>query len=156
MRFMDVAIATLLIAGAALLFLEIFLPGAICGIVGLCCLVAAVILGYTRYGGQIGTVILVGVGAALIAGTVAWFKYFPDSRMGQLFVSKGTVGALGVSHDSLLHQTGVAHTNLRPSGIAVIDGKRVDVVSEGPFIAPGTPVKVVATEGMRVIVRAIS
>lgn len=155
MRGMDVIIATLLVVGAALLFLEIFLPGMICGIAGLGCLVAGVALGYSRYGTQTGTLLLMGVGFVLIAGTIAWFKFFPDSRMGRAFVSKGTVGSLGLATDSLLNQTGVAHTKLRPSGIAIINGKRVDVVSEGPFIESGTPVKVVATEGMRVVVRAI-
>jgi len=37
----------------------------------------------------------------------------------------------------------------------VISGKRIDVVTEGPFIEPGTPVKVVAVEGMRVVVRSV-
>jgi membrane-bound serine protease (ClpP class) len=44
---------------------------------------------------------------------------------------------------------------LRPSGAAVINDKRVDVVTEGPFIDRGTPVRVVAVEGMRVVVRSV-
>jgi membrane-bound serine protease (ClpP class) len=48
----------------------------------------------------------------------------------------------------------VAQSNLRPSGLALIDGKRIDVVTEGPMIERGTPVKVVAVEGMRVVVRS--
>jgi membrane-bound serine protease (ClpP class) len=37
----------------------------------------------------------------------------------------------------------------------LIGGKRVDVVTEGGMIDPGTPLKVVAVEGMRVVVRAV-
>lgn len=151
---MEATIATLLIAGAVLLFLEAILPGAILGIIGTGCLIAAIVLGYSHYGAQTGTVILLGVGAGLLAGVIAWFKYFPHSRMGRVFVSKGTVGEMGLQTDSYLNQTGVAHTNLRPSGTAIINGKRVDVVAEGAFIENGTPVKVVATEGLRVVVRA--
>ena len=40
-------------------------------------------------------------------------------------------------------------------GTALINGKRVDVITEGSHIERGTPVKVVALEGMRVVVRAI-
>lgn len=46
-------------------------------------------------------------------------------------------------------------TTLRPSGTAVINGKRVDVVSEGAFIEAGQVIKVVAVEGLRVVVRAV-
>ena len=46
-------------------------------------------------------------------------------------------------------------TPLRPSGTAVINGRRVDVVTEGGMIERNTPVKVVAIEGMRVVVRAV-
>lgn len=152
---MDVMVATLLIVGAVLIFLEIFLPGAVCGIVGLCCLIAGVTLAYYRHGSQTGSLVLVGVSAALLVATVLWFKYFPDSRLGQVFVIKGTGGDLGLATDGLLNQTGQAHTHLRPSGIAIINGRRVDVVTEGSFIETGTPVKVIATEGMRVVVREI-
>ncbi|MBI3191309.1 MAG: hypothetical protein HYZ36_01505, partial [Pedosphaera parvula] len=93
---MEATIATLLIAGAVLLFLEALLPGAILGIIGLGCLVAGVVLGYSHYGVETGTLILTGVGAGLLAGVVLWFKYFPRSRMGRVFVSKGKVGELGL------------------------------------------------------------
>ena len=49
----------------------------------------------------------------------------------------------------LLDQTGAALTNLRPSGIALINGRRVDVVTEGSLIERGTPVKVIAIDGHR-------
>jgi membrane-bound serine protease (ClpP class) len=50
---------------------------------------------------------------------------------------------------------GIAQTNLRPSGTAMINGQRVDVVTEGPMIEQGAAIKVVAVEGMRVVVRAV-
>ena len=57
--------------------------------------------------------------------------------------------------EKLLGLQGVAATPLRPAGTALIDGKRVDVVTEGEFIMPGTPVLVVMVEGARVIVNAV-
>lgn len=53
----------------------------------------------------------------------------------------------------LLEQEGIALTSLRPSGTAVINGKRVDVVSEGGFIDQEAKVIITAVEGTRVIVR---
>lgn len=46
-------------------------------------------------------------------------------------------------------------TILRPSGKAQFDDRVVDVVTEGEFIAPETPIAVIAADGMRVVVRGI-
>jgi membrane-bound serine protease (ClpP class) len=45
---------------------------------------------------------------------------------------------------------------LRPSGKARFADHVVDVVTEGDFIAEGTPVEVAAVDGMRVVVKALS
>ncbi len=50
---------------------------------------------------------------------------------------------------------GTAVTPLRPSGVAEIDGERVDVVTEGRFVANGERVRVLATRGNRIVVQAI-
>ncbi|MCL6638487.1 MAG: hypothetical protein K6T80_02235 [Firmicutes bacterium] len=50
---------------------------------------------------------------------------------------------------------GVALTPLRPAGAAEIEGQRLDVVTEGEFIPPGTRVKVVRVEGTRVLVKGV-
>ena len=49
---------------------------------------------------------------------------------------------------------GTAVTVLRPSGKARFADHVVDVVTEGEFIAPQTPVTVIQTDGMRVVVRS--
>lgn len=53
---------------------------------------------------------------------------------------------------SLRGRIGTATSYLRPAGIASIDGRRVDVLTEGEFIPAGTPVRVVRVEGARVFV----
>ncbi len=50
---------------------------------------------------------------------------------------------------------GTAVSYLRPAGIASIDGRRVDVLTEGEFIAQGTPIRVVRVEGARIFVEPI-
>ena len=44
-------------------------------------------------------------------------------------------------------------TPLRPAGIADIDGARVEVETEGAFVASGSRVRVMALDRRRVIVR---
>ena len=44
-------------------------------------------------------------------------------------------------------------TELRPAGTVQIDGRPVDVVSEGAFIEKGTRVVVLSVSGSRVVVR---
>lgn len=149
-------VITLLVVGAILLLLETVLPGMIAGIVGGCCLLAGVIMGYIEFGAAAGTWILCGAVVGVIAGFCVWVKFFPTSRYGRAFISRGVTGDIRAEKPELLHQTGTAFTQLRPSGMALINGQRVDVVTEGSLIEKGMPIKVVATEGMRVVVRALS
>jgi membrane-bound serine protease (ClpP class) len=145
----------LLVAGALLIFLETILPGLVAGIIGFCCIAIGVAMGYLRFDFQTANTILAGVAAAGIIGTILYVKYFPESRVAQVFVSRRAIGEIGAENPSLLNQTGQALTTLRPSGTAVINGRRVDVVSEGAFVEPGQSIKVVAIEGLRVVVRAV-
>jgi membrane-bound serine protease (ClpP class) len=101
-----------------------------------------------------GNLVLLTVIIGLLVGGYFYLRFFPTSRLAKLFTSHSTVGELGVERPDLLQQTGTALTQLRPSGTALINGKRVDVVTEGGLIEKGTPVKVVAVEGLRVVVRA--
>lgn len=148
-------IITLLILGAILLFLETLLPGMIAGVIGFICLIVAVILGYRDFGYQTGSLILAGVLGGLMIGTWCWLKFFPDSRFARRFISRGSVGELGVDKLELLNGTGTALTQLRPSGVANINGQRVDVVTEGGLIEHGAAIKVIAVEGARIVVREV-
>jgi membrane-bound serine protease (ClpP class) len=51
---------------------------------------------------------------------------------------------------------GVSLSILRPSGKARFADHVVDVVTQGEFVAPNTPVTVVESDGMRVVVKAAS
>jgi len=148
-------IIVLLVLGAILMFLETFLPGLVMGILGFLCWVAAVIFAYRDFGLQTGNLVLVGVLVGLVIGVLCWLKFFPESRIARLFISRSAVGELGVSKPELVNCTGVTITQLRPSGTAFINGKRVDVVTEGALIEQGASIKVVPVEGLRVVVREV-
>ena len=51
---------------------------------------------------------------------------------------------------------GVALTDLRPSGTGQFGEERLDVVSESKWIEHGTPIRVVASEGYRHVVRPVT
>jgi membrane-bound serine protease (ClpP class) len=50
----------------------------------------------------------------------------------------------------------VALSDLRPAGYARIDGVRVDVVTDGGYIAAGSPIEVIADQGYRRVVRSVT
>ena len=56
---------------------------------------------------------------------------------------------------SLLGQVGTATSMLRPSGTAKFGDRYIDVVTEGDFIPPDTPIQVVEVEGTRIVVKRV-
>ena len=141
----------MLVVGLALLFFEILLPGLILGTCALLTLVASVFAAYTKteYGH-----LFLGVTVVSLASAIIWFiKCFPSTKMGRQLASTSTVGDLGIDFTDLINQTGMAYTDLRPSGKATIGDQRLNVVTEGSFIEKDNSVKVIAVEGNRVVVR---
>ena len=145
---------TLLISGVILMFIEALLPGAIAGILGALCLIAGVAYSYS-VSAFFGNVILLVTVIWVTTSVFLWMKFFPGSRLGQKLASQSHIGGLNVEQQDLMHRTGKAYTVLRPSGTALINGKKVDVVTEGSMIEPDDPIQVVQVEGMRVVVRKL-
>jgi membrane-bound serine protease (ClpP class) len=148
-------IALLIAVGLVLLFLETLLPGLIAGALGMLSLAAAVGYAYMEFDVRTGNMTLAIVLLLLGVGTVLWVKFFPQSAIARMFVLNRQIGNVDVEKPELLGHTGTALTSLRPAGTAVFNGKRVDVVADGTFVEKGRNVKVVAVEGMRVVVRGI-
>src|SRR5207249_8260942 len=84
----------LLVVGVVLLLLETVLPGLVAGIIGVCCLVAGIALSYGQFEARIANLILVTVLLVLVGGFARWMKFFPESRLGRVIVSKRVVGNL--------------------------------------------------------------
>jgi membrane-bound serine protease (ClpP class) len=154
------------IGGVVLLLTEIFvLPGfGIAGISGIVLIFLSIFLSLIGSGPFITSesisMAIIQLAFAIIAALVLVIllaKYLPKSSLFNRLVlsesEKAEEGFVSVSEEqSLLGKSGVAITILRPVGIAEIEGKRVEVVSDGEFIQPGTAIKVIKVEGMRVLV----
>jgi membrane-bound serine protease (ClpP class) len=64
-------------------------------------------------------------------------------------------GSLSEQLRVLVGHEGIAITGLRPAGKAKINGRLIDVVSDGPFIPQDRRIEVVEVSGNRIVVRAI-
>jgi len=93
-----------------------------------------------------------GVGVLLIViglGTITLKYLVLRTELGS---DKGYNSAAKEDYSEYLGQTGVALTVLRPAGAAMIENKRLDVVSVGDFIEVDVPIQVINVEGSKVMV----
>jgi len=94
-----------------------------------------------------------------VVASLAIMRFLPRTRVGRrLVLDTGLTAMAGYSSAPAsdarwLGKTGHAGTPLHPSGIADIDGERVDVVSTGELIDAGVAIEVVRVDGNRVVVR---
>jgi membrane-bound serine protease (ClpP class) len=155
---MDVLL--LFIAAIVLIYIELFVPGGIFGVMGICAFAASIILAFVRYD-EMGFVIALGEIAAAVILLMVGLKRFPRSYVGKRIILGRSLdkklGYIGTdSFEELLGREGVSLTSLRPSGVALVDKRRLDVVSDGGFIEKGKRLKVVRVEGNRVVVREMA
>jgi membrane-bound serine protease (ClpP class) len=142
------------VAGVALLFVEMFLPGIVAGVIGGILLVAAIAVAYRDLGPEAGNVTLLATVA--LTGFLWWWwaTRFQHTRFGRRMTleTSSTGGAGPEGLEVFTGKTGTAVTPLRPSGTIVVGGKRVDAMTGGEFLDQGTPVRVISTKGLAVIV----
>lgn len=168
--------------GIAAIGVEIFLlPGSVIfGAIGFLCLVLSLVLSRQSFVlpgnaaeeaiflANLGNLTLLFV-AVLVLGAVIWrvlprVPWFnrvflpPPAPVGAAGSGLSLAGSgLGLADKGLMvyvGRIGTAITVLRPTGAMEIDGERIDVVTEGAFVEPGTPVRVLYVQGARVVVAA--
>lgn len=150
----------LFLVGVAFIYVELFLPGGVFGVVGSVAFIASIVFAFQKYGVNWGLGISV---AELLVATILilyGLKRFSQSRAGKILIlGRSLDKKLGFSgtedHEKYVGMEGETLTHLRPAGMAKIDSKRIDVVTEGTFIEKGKRIKVVAVEGNRIVVREI-
>ena len=151
--------AILFILGLLLLVVEIFIPGfGIAGGSGLVLLILGIILTART---PLEAIVMVIILVLLIA--LALTIIFHSVKRGKL--SKKLILWSAARHEAgfsssadtsvLVGKEGVSLTVLRPAGSGEFEGKRLDVVTEGTFIESGTKIKIVRTEGRRIVVEPI-
>jgi membrane-bound serine protease (ClpP class) len=156
----------LLVAGLGLIGVEMFiLPGfGIAGIAGVLAVLGSVYLSLvTHLSSEADMSQAAGIlSAALLVVIIAgWALLRALPRSGRfsksgMLLANATDRATGyISNpirEELVGLTGVAVTDLRPSGAGQFGEERLDVVTDNIWISAGTPIKIVRSEGYRHVV----
>jgi len=146
--------------GVVLVLAELFIPtGFILVVVGVCCALVGVGLMFVHGSMENALTALLSlcVGGPLLGGFL--FYLWPHSPMGRRLIRAAeddvTVANMAgnVELEALRGKTGRTVSPLRPSGVAVFDGRRIDVITEGLMVEPGQWVKCVEVRANKVIVR---
>ncbi|NNF03412.1 MAG: hypothetical protein HKN17_03000 [Rhodothermales bacterium] len=151
----------LVFVGVLLIVVEVYLiPGFnVAGITGAAVILFAVGLAFSD-AGAFGGVITLLAAIVLSVGTFtwmwrsgAWDRFVLETNLKR---DDDDVARESENRSKYLGRSGIALTPLRPTGVAEIDGDRIEVVTEGDFIASGSRIKVVAMDRRRYFVRLSS
>jgi membrane-bound serine protease (ClpP class) len=152
----------LMITGVALVVMEVFIPsGGILGFLAVCAIIAGVVTGFMQGPGT-GFAVLATAIFGIPAAVILALKWWPQTPIGRR-VLLGSRGRDEVIPDDPKRRSlkefqgriGRAQSKMLPSGVIVIDGRKVDAVSEGMPIEPGQKVRVLHVRGRSVVVRPV-
>ena len=146
----------LLIIGFVLVVVEMYIPGfGLPGISGTICLIAGVAL-YAKtdiVAWLVMTVIIVSLLCVALSISIrsAAKGRLAKSKLVLNEVSTSEVGENDLSY--YIGKTGSAVTVLRPAGIGEFEGVKLNILSDGEYIAEGAQITVTRVEGNRIFVR---
>ncbi|KAA3608059.1 MAG: hypothetical protein DWQ01_13360 [Planctomycetota bacterium] len=150
----------LILIGFGLVLAEVFFPSlGVLSILAGISIIASVILAFQEsnpFGIAILTVAVAGVPVTVFLA----FRVFPRTPVGRRMVNPGfnwkAEERAAVQHRAaqFVGRSGVAESPLRPAGIADFAGERLDVVTRGEHVDPGTRVRAVRFVANRLIVEA--
>ena len=170
-------VVALFVLGVILVLVEILFFGhstIVIGVLGLLCIVASILWAMVdRYPGetffpsrQMIEVPLRNLSIAILAATgviILLARYLPRTSLYRRFAlitanppGPSLAGAMREFATPLAltpGMEGTTLTNLRPGGKARFADHSVDVVTEGEFIGPETPVTIIQVDGMRIVVK---
>ena len=156
-----ITLAYILIAvGVLLVVAELFIPtGFVLVVIGACCALVGVglLFSYGSMETAVMALLSLCVGGPLLGGFL--FYLWPYSPMGRKLIKAAeqdnTVASMAANMEleNLRGKVGRSVSSLRPSGIALFDGRRIDVITEGMLVESGQWVKCVEVRANKVVVR---
>jgi len=147
----------LYVFGLLLLVVEGLMPGfGVAGITGIICVIISIALITSSLYEAI--LLVIATIALFISILVVLYKLGYGSKYLKFLIldaeQKKEDGYISSKKElSYIGKTGIADTPLRPSGVAIIEGKRVNVQSQGDFIQKGTKIIVTEVDGLKVMVK---
>jgi len=145
-----------MVSGIILIFIEVFVPGGIFGVIGSLLLLISAVFCFNLYGTKIGFYYSIGMIlliTVLVVIAVSFAKYLPFRDKIFLTTSEKDIKIKNKSLESLMDREGKSFTMLRPTGKIVIDNKRYDAMTEGTYIPKNIDIKVIRIENNRLIVK---
>jgi membrane-bound serine protease (ClpP class) len=147
------AIILIFVAGMLAMLVELFIPGAVMGILGFLGVVGSIVYAVVSGHTTAATVLVLCTLAFIPAFFLMW-----RGVVGRMFATKGEEKGFRPSRtvtDELLGAEGEALSPLRPSGIAELNGKRYDVVTRGEMLQRGDRIRVIEVSGNRLVVKKV-
>ncbi len=149
----------LYVLGLILLIIEGLIPGfGLPGITGVICVIISVALITSNLYEAL--LLIITTIALFILVVVLLYKLGYGSKYLKFLVlnteQKKEEGYTSLKLDSsYIGKTGIAETILRPTGIVIIEDKRINAQSRGEFIEKGSKVVVIETDGMKITVKRL-
>ncbi len=151
-------IVLLIVIGLGLIAVDFYIPGFVLASIGTVLMLAALVVAQVAYGwGAVMLLAPLELLLGILAGIFA-IKYFPQTRAGKKLILAETQAGVRAQTQrgaDLIGQSGVARTVLRPAGVAVVAGKRLDVQAESGMIPAGSAIQVVSVQDNNIIVRKV-
>ncbi|TAM75517.1 nodulation protein NfeD [bacterium] len=155
--FSNEVVVVLAVLGVLALLAELHVfPGhGLFGILGMLMLGAAVIL---AFGIAFVGVAIQALSMAIVATAILYVlatRIFPQNAFFRRIVFSGAQGPeyiASADYRGYDGAHGVALSDLRPSGVAELNGHRLDVLTEGDYVPAGSPIHVQRVEGGRIFV----
>ncbi|HHU70019.1 MAG TPA: nodulation protein NfeD [Thermoanaerobacterales bacterium] len=145
------------LVGIVLLIIEAFIPGfGVFGILGISGIIASILAASTSIHQAIISIIVSFVGSIIILYLI--FRYITKiTFLDKIILTMKQEKDLGYkvsdqNLDAIVGHIGKTVTPLRPSGIIVVENMRLDAITEGEFVESNKKVKIIKTEGSKVVV----
>ncbi|WP_338750199.1 nodulation protein NfeD [Bacillus sp. FJAT-52991] len=149
----------LFVIGAILIVAELFLPGGVAGLLGITSVTGSILLAGDNVK-WMGISLLIAMAVAIIS-MILMVKVFGKKMkfFKKMILTDSTSTESGYVSNAnrleLIGKIGITRTPFRPAGTVMIDGERIDAVTEGGFINAEKSVKVIKVEGSRIVVREL-
>ena len=150
------SIAAMIVFGFVLIVIEIFItPGFIVGVIGVAIVALGIGFTYKEFGTENGNITLAVSSFLMVSGILFAFKQGVWSRLA--IKDEITAKAAKLNNDSVhLGDRGVALSSLRPSGMAMINGQKIEVHSESEMLSTNDEIEVIKKINNRIIVKKVA
>lgn len=146
-------IILIFLCGLVAMFIELFIPGAIMGVLGMMAVIGSIVYAIMT-GHMAAAVVLLVIALAFVPVFFVLWKGVAGKFLALKEQETGFRPSTTITED-LVGVEGEALTPLRPSGIARLNDRRLDVVTRGEMLPKGTRIKVIEVSGNRIVVKGM-